>query len=794
MKYHVTGMSCAACSSRVEKAVSSVEGVTNCSVNLLTNTINVEGTASEQDIINAVISAGYGIKSNKFDKKQTYLNINEKSNLIISIILVLILMYFSMGVNMFNLPLPIFFYENYIAIAIVQMLLALIVMLINKKFFINGFKGIIKGNPNMDSLVSIGSGASFVYSLYLLFRMTLGENHIHGLYFESAAMILALISVGKMLEKYSKDKTTMAIKALSELKPQTATVIIDGKETVVPITNVHVGDIFIVKPGESISVDGVIIEGNSVVDESMLTGESLPVEKGINDFVYGATINKNGFLKCKVTSIGEDTVLSKIIQTVTDASASKAPIAKIADKIAGVFVPTVIIIAFITGISWFIIDNNFSVAFERAISVLVISCPCSLGLATPVAIMVGSGVGAKKGILFKNAAALEETAKISTIVFDKTGTITNGKPVVTDVLSINKDLLRYAYSIEKMSEHPLANAINMEAQKNNIIPFETYDFNNHIGKGISCKIDNKILRAGNYDFINIKINDETYNLTQKLSNEGKTVLFFALDDEFLGAIAVADTLKVDSKKTIRSLKKAGYKIYMLTGDNELTAKAIANSVDIDNVYANVLPQDKADIINTLKRDGKVLMVGDGINDAPALVIADIGMAIGKGTDIAIDSADIVLMNNNLNDVSEALYLSKKVLKNIKENLFWAFFYNSLGIPLAAGVFTSILGWQLNPMIAAAAMSLSSFCVVSNALRLNLLNYKKENKKMKKTVKISGMMCPHCEARVKKLLENLPQVDMADVSHKDGTAILSLNDTLDDEDIKILIEKEGYKVL
>lgn len=795
MKFNVTGMSCAACSARVEKAVSSVNGVTSCSVNLLTNSMIVEGNVKNEDIIKAVELAGYGI-SDSIDNKENINNsfLKGKVNLILSIVFVLIIMYFSMGVNMFSAPLPSFLTNKYIVIAIIQMVFAFAVMVINKKFFINGFKGALKGAFNMDTLVSIGSGASFIYSVYLLFRMINGENHIHNLYFESAAMILALISVGKLLEEYSKGKTTNAIKSLIELKPETATLIIDNEEIVVPVEKVKISDVFIVKPGENISVDGIIIDGNTVIDESMLTGESIPVEKSINNKVYSGTINKSGYIKCRATNVGENTVLSKIIKTVTDATATKAPIAKTADKVAGIFVPIVIILALITGVCWFFVENNFSISFERAISVLVISCPCSLGLATPVAIMVGSGVGAKKGILFKSAAALEEAGRVNTIVFDKTGTLTNGTPNVTDIISNNNNLLKYAYSVEKMSEHPLAKAINNKAIKQNVTPYNVTDFVNHIGKGISCKIDGKVLRAGNLQFVNIPNEKEIEDLLQYLSEQGKTVLYFSLDGEYLGAIAVADTLKEDSIKTVEKLKKNGYNVYMLTGDNELTAKRIAKNVGIENVFAKVLPDEKAEIIKQLKQNGKVLMVGDGINDAPALAVADVSMAIGKGTDIAINSADIVLMNSNLTDVSNALFLSKKVLKNIKENLFWAFFYNSIGIPLAAGVFSSLLGWQLNPMIAAAAMSLSSICVVFNALRLNFVNFNKEKKKMKKTVKISGMMCPHCEARVKKLFESLPQVSEAEVSHKKGTAILTLNDALADDEIKTLVENEGYKVV
>lgn len=795
MKFSITGMSCAACSSRVEKAVSGLDGVKKCSVNLLTNSMIVDGDANVESIISAVEKAGYGAyvdgKINK-DNVKSEINISNRIlKIIFSVFFVLVLMYFSMG-HMLRLPIPLFFKENHIATALIQMILSSVVIVINQNFFIKGFKGLLKGTANMDTLVSVGSGASFVYSVYLVFRMTLGENHIHGLYFDSAAMILTLISVGKMLEAYSKGKTTSAINSLIALKPQNATVIRDNKEKVVNIDEVVVGDIFVIKPGESIPVDGVIIEGFSSVDESALTGESVPVDKKVNDKISAATLNVSGFLKCKATGVGEDTALARIIKTVSDASAGKAPIAKIADRVAGIFVPVVVILSVITWVTWFFISKDFAHSFERAISVLVISCPCALGLATPVAIMVGNGVAARKGILFKTASSLEEAARTKYVIFDKTGTITEGKPQVTDVFSDdNNKLLKYAYSVERKSEHPLAKAIVKKAEELKISSFETSNFIAHSGHGVSCEIDGKTLVGGNFEFLNCEIDEKYLIKAKEYSSVGKTPLFFSFDNEFLGIIAVADVIKNDSKQAIESLKQMGIHSIMLTGDNDITAKVIADNAGISEYKANVLPENKALEIKEMQKYGKVMMVGDGINDAPALVTADVGVAIGTGTDIAIDSADVILMNSSLMDVVKSIKISRAVLKIIKQNLFWAFVYNCIGIPLAAGVFIPILGWEMNPMFGAAAMSLSSFCVISNALRLNFLNIKDKEKKMKKVIKIGGMMCGHCEARVKKLLENFTEVDEAIVSYKKGTAILSLNSELSDEKIREAIENDGY---
>lgn len=794
MKFTVTGMSCAACSTRVENAVKKLDGIESCNVNLLTNSMQVEGKVSSESIIAAVEAAGYvayeeNIKKSDIEKpKKENLHF---LRLFLSVLLVLFLMYFSMG-HMIKLPLPSFFYNNDIAVALFQLILSAFVMIINQRFFINGFRDVFKGSFNMDTLVSLGSSASFIYSVYLTFRMTLGEDHLNGLYFDSAAMILTLISVGKMLEAYSKGKTTNAINALISLKPQKATVVKDGVEFVVDVDNVIVGDIFIIKPGESVPVDGVVVEGFSSVDESMLTGESISVDKNINDKVSAATINLSGFLKCKATHVGEETLLAKIIKTVSDASSSKAPIAKIADKVSGVFVPIVIFISIITFIIWYIISNDFSFSFERAISILVVSCPCALGLATPVAIMVGSGVAAKKGILFKTAQSLEFAGKINIVTIDKTGTLTKGKPEVTDIFSNEADkLLLYAYSVERKSEHPLARAIVKKAEQDNIQPLEIYDFIAHSGHGVSCVVNGKILRGGNIDFV-LEDNNSLYlDKANEFSKEGKTPLLFSLDNELLGIIAVSDTLKEDSFQAIQALNNLNIKTVMLTGDNEVTASVIASKSGIKEFKASVLPQDKSAIINELKKAGNVAMVGDGINDAPALASSDIGIAVGAGADIAIDSADIVLMNSSLMDAYNAILIGKAVLKTIKQNLFWAFIYNCIGIPLAAGVFIPLFDWGLNPMFCAAAMSLSSFFVVTNALRLNLIKLDKKEKKMKKVVKIGGMMCGHCEARVKKILETFPQVDEAIVSHKKGTAILSLNSELDDNEIKKIIENDGY---
>ncbi len=795
MKFSVSGMSCAACSARVEKAVKSVNGVTACSVNLLTNSMVVEGAASEEEIISAVEKAGYGAKGEKAKKEEPRQRNEEKGlffRVIASIVISLVLMYVAMGHNMWAFPLPKFFEGNNVAIGILQMLLAISVMIINKKFFISGFKGAIHGAPNMDTLVSLGSGISFLYSVILLFRMTAGENHLHGLYFESAAMILALISLGKAFEARSKGKTTDAIKALTKLKPSTVTVIRNDIEQTIDISGLREGDVFVVRPGESIGADGIVLSGNSTVDESALTGESMPVDKTEGDLVTAATINLTGFIKCEALKVGEDTAFSKIIKTVSEASATKAPIAKTADKVAGIFVPTVISIAIITFICWLALDGELGFALERAISVLVISCPCALGLATPVAIMVGSGVGAKFGILYKNAAALEEAGRIKTVVLDKTGTITKGTPVVTDIISENSDLLSIAASLEKQSEHPLAKAVCAKAQEQGERVLSCEEFTMRAGSGVQGKINGCFVRGGKLDFMKNQIDEAKRKKCEMLAKEGKTLLFFENETESLGVIAVRDEVKESSKNAINRLKRMGISVVMLTGDNKYTAEAIGKEVGIDLVKAEILPQGKAEEVRKLKKGGKVAMIGDGVNDAPALTEADVGIAIGAGSDVAIDSANIVLISNDLEDGVNALILGRKVLKNIKENLFWAFFYNCIGIPLAAGVLINLLNLQMSPMLGALAMSLSSICVVSNALRLNLINFNsKKEKKMKKVVKIGGMMCGHCEARVKKLLESFPQVDEAAVSHTSGTAILTLNAPLDDKTIKNVIEEDGY---
>ncbi len=737
-QYDITGMSCAACSARVEKAVLALSGVSECSVNLLTNSMSVEGEADDKQIIDAVKKAGYGasIKGEKkeeekgsFSDEITLL----KKRLFYSLGFLLVLMYFSMGHTMWGFPVPEFFENNHIAMGILQMLLSLAVMIINKKFFINGFSGLVKGSPNMDSLVAIGSGASFVYSVYALFMMTRAEilrksalslSYMHEFYFEGAAMILTLITVGKLLEARSKGKTSDAIKSLMKLSPETAVVIRDEKEVTIKITEVLLGDIFVVRPGERIPVDGIVIDGESAVDESALTGESVPYDKKAGDEVYQATINRSGFIKCKATKIGEDTTLSQIIKMVSDASATKAPVSKAADKVSGVFVPVVIIISLITLVVWLILGKGTGFSLARAISVLVISCPCALGLATPVAIMVASGVGAKCGILFKNAEALELTGKAKIVVFDKTGTITMGEPVVTDIISLNgkteREVLEIACTLESKSEHPLSRAVMKKAEEENILPKESTGFEVFSGNGLKAVCENQILAGGNYEFINgfCEIEDSFKQKADELSNEGKTPLYFSCDGNLLGIIFVSDVIKPDSKSAIEELKNMGLRVYMLTGDNEKTAKAIAKKANITEVISSVKPDGKEKVISELKKDGKVIMVGDGINDAPALTSADIGIAIGAGSDVAIDAAEVVLMKSRLTDVVQAIKLSRKTLKNIYENLFWAFFYNVIGIPLAAGVFYA-LNLTLNPMFAAFAMSLSSFCVVSNALRLNL---------------------------------------------------------------------------
>lgn len=737
-QFDIKGMSCAACSARVEKAVSALSGVLECSVNLLTNSMSVAGEVTDEEIIKAVKKAGYGAKlkgeKKEEDEKGTFSEeiSSLKKRLIYSLGFLLVLMYFSMGHTMWGFPVPEFFARNHIAMGILQMLLSAVVMIINKKFFINGFSGIVKRSPNMDSLVAIGSGASFVYSVYALFMMSdavilgneeLSLSYMHEFYFEGAAMILTLITVGKLLEARSKGKTGDAIKSLMKLSPETAVVIRDEKEISVKITEVRVGDVFVVRPGERIPVDGIVIDGESAVDESALTGESVPYDKKAGDEVYQATINRSGFIKCEATKIGEDTTLSQIIKMVSDASATKAPVSKAADKVSGVFVPVVIIISVITLVAWLIIGKEIGFSLSRAISVLVISCPCALGLATPVAIMVASGVGAKCGILFKNAEALEMTGKAKIVVLDKTGTITKGEPVVTDILALNgkseKEVLETACTLEAKSEHPLSYAVMKKAEEENILPLESTDFEVFSGNGLKCVLDKKILVGGNYEFIKgfCEIEDEVKKKADDLSYEGKTPLYFAFDGKLFGVIFVSDVIKPDSKSAVEELKDMGILVYMLTGDNEKTAKAIAKKANIDEVIASVKPDGKEKVISELKKDGTVIMVGDGINDAPALTSADIGIAIGAGSDVAIDAAEVVLMKSRLSDVVQAIRLSRKTLKNIYENLFWAFFYNALGIPLAAGVFYA-LNLTLNPMFAAFAMSLSSFCVVSNALRLN----------------------------------------------------------------------------
>ncbi len=828
-QYNVTGMSCAACSARVEQAVLKVEGVKSCAVSLLTNSMGVEGTASPKDIIAAVEKAGYGasLKSSYENKKTSDEKILEdketpilKKRLCYSLVFLIILMYFSMGHTMWGWRLPEFFNDNHIAMGLVQLLLTVIIMVINQKFFISGFKSLIHKAPNMDTLVALGSGASFIYSLYALFAMTDAQikgdmtavmSYMHEFYFESAAMILTLITVGKMLEAHSKGKTTDALKSLMRLAPKTAILIKDGKETEVSIEQVKKGDIFAVRPGENIPVDGIVIEGESAVNEAALTGESIPVDKTIGDNVSAATINQSGYIKCEASRVGEDTTLSQIIKMVSDAAATKAPISKAADKVSGIFVPAVITIALITTLIWLLLGQSIGFALARGISVLVISCPCALGLATPVAIMVGNGMGAKNGILFKTAVSLEEAGKINIAVLDKTGTITKGEPDVTDIIPINcneNELLKYAYSLEIKSEHPLAKAIIKKAEKLNISAFEVTDFKALPGNGLSANADGKILKGGNIKFIG-NVSKEINKKAEGLADNGKTPIFFSRDNEILGIIAVADVIKEDSPSAVKELQNMGIKVVMLTGDNEKTAKAIGKQAGVDEVIAGVLPDGKEKAIKNLMKQGKTAMVGDGINDAPALTRADIGIAIGAGTDIAIDAADIVLMKSKLSDVPAAIRLSRATLKNIHENLFWAFIYNIIGIPLAAGLFIALLGWKLNPMFGAAAMSLSSFCVVSNALRLNLFNIHnskkdkkikskklntKENETMEKTIKIEGMMCPHCEAAVKKALESLATVDEAVASHKKGNAVLKLNAETSDEILRKTVEKLGYKML
>lgn len=854
-QYTVTGMSCAACSARVEKAVSKVDGVTSCSVSLLTNSMGVEGSATDAQIVEAVEQAGYGASP----KGTATESENDKANnsleqlkaaqdalvdretpklvnrLIASLIFLVVLMYFSMGHMMWGWPLPEFFNGNHVAMGLLQLLLTVAVMVINQKFFISGFKGLIHGAPNMDTLVALGSAASFGYSVYALFAMTAAQvngdmdevmSYMHEFYFESAAMILALITVGKMLEAHSKGKTTDALKSLMQLAPKTATVVRDGVEQEISVDAVKKGDIFVVRPGENIPVDGEIIDGTTAVNESALTGESIPVDKQPKDAVSAATVNQSGFIKCRATRVGEDTTLSQIIQMVSDAAATKAPIAKIADRVSGVFVPAVITIAIITIIAWLIAGETVGFALARGISVLVISCPCALGLATPVAIMVGNGKGAKSGILFKTAASLEATGRTQIVALDKTGTITSGEPKVTDIVpdetffeEIGKHagaLLAIAASVEAKSEHPLAKAIMERAKTDEIAVAEVTDFSAVVGNGLTAILAGKMIKAGNLAFVSkfVKVSDDMRAKAVEFSKEGKTPLFFAADDRLCGIIAVADTIKEDSPEAVRQLKNMGIRVVMLTGDNEQTANAIGKQAGVDEVIAGVLPDGKEAVIRKLKKQGRVAMVGDGINDAPALTRADMGIAIGAGSDVAIDAADVVLMKSRLIDVPAAVRLSRATLTNIHENLFWAFFYNVIGIPLAAGLWYPLLGWKLNPMFGAAAMSLSSFCVVTNALRLNLCRVydpkhdrkatpdrknktdkpnESEEKSMTKTMNIEGMMCGHCEARVKKALEALDAVSEAAVSHESGTAVVTLSSDISDEKLKETVEAEDYKV-
>ncbi len=841
-QFSVTGMTCAACSTRVEKAVSAVEGVTGCSVSLLTNSMGVEGSASVAAVIKAVEDAGYGAAvkggssasgSSKAPDYDDMLVDKEtpvmKKRLIASLVLLTPLMYFSMGHMMWGWPLPAWFDGNHVAMGLVQLLLATAIMIVNQKFFINGFKGLLHRSPNMDTLVALGSGASYIYSVYALFAMTASKtpeetmHFMHEFYFESAAMILALITVGKMLEARSKGKTTDALKSLMKLAPKTATVIRDGAETEVGIEQVQIGDVFVVRPGENIPVDGIVLEGTSAVNESALTGESIPVDKEAGDQVSAATLNQSGFLKCEAKRVGEDTTLSQIIQMVSDAAATKAPIAKIADRVSGVFVPVVITIAVITTLIWLIAGQDIGYALARGISVLVISCPCALGLATPVAIMVGNGMGAKSGIMFKTAVSLEETGKTQIVALDKTGTITNGEPKVTDIVpgeGYSQDtLLSLAYALEQKSEHPLARAIIAYGDEQGFAKQEVTDFAAVAGNGLTGTLEGKKLSGGNRRFMEKKcrISATMREQAKKLAEEGKTPLYFAEDDHFAGIIAVADVMKQDSAQAIKELQNMGIKVVMLTGDNARTAKAIGAQAGVDQVIAGVLPDGKESVIRSLQEHGKVTMVGDGINDAPALTRADIGIAIGAGTDIAIDAADVVLMKSNLLDVPAAIRLSRQTLKNIHENLFWAFFYNVIGIPLAAGLFIPLFGWKLNPMFGAAAMSLSSFCVVSNALRLNLFQMynahkdkklknevvlpvmetaeeEKEMETMEKVMEIKGMMCGHCEARVKKTLEAIEGVAEAIVSHEKGTAIVKMTAEVADDVLAAAVTAQDYEVV
>ena len=825
-QYTVTGMSCAACSARVEKAVGNLKGVSECSVSLLTNSMTVEGDVSSEDVIKAVKKAGYGAyeKGNGGGEKHDGIaNDKEVSSLmrrlLTSLGFLIALMYFSMGYTMFSLPLPPLLEKSPVFIAVVQMILALIVIIINRKFYVNGIKGIINKAPNMDTLVSLGSFAAFVYSSAVLAVMIRSvsdgnvKHYLHDLYFESSAMILVLITVGKLLESISKGKTANALKSLIELAPKTATVIYDGEEKIIPASEIKKGDVFIVRSGEAVPADGVVTDGQCAVDESSLTGESIPVDKQNGDHVCAGTINSSGYIKCEAVSVGDDTVLSQIIKTVSDAAATKAPIAKIADKVSGIFVPAVIMIAIVTAIIWLVLGKEIGFALARGISVLVISCPCALGLATPVAIMVGNGVGAKNGILFKSASSLEHAGKTDIVVFDKTGTVTSGVPQVTDVIPCDgvshSELLKLALSLEVKSEHPLARAIVSKAYAEDISPDETEDFEVFAGNGIKCKINGIELCGGNLSFISSKtqVDDDIKEKAYALAQEGKTPIFFISDGKLSGIIALADVIKEDSARAVKELQDMGIKVVMLTGDNEVTAKVIAQKAGISDVIAGVLPIGKESRIMALKKNGRVMMVGDGINDAPALMRADLGVAIGSGTDIAIDAADIVLMKSRLSDVPALIRLSRATLRIIHQNLFWAFIYNVIGIPLACGAFISLLGWQMNPMFGAAAMSLSSFCVVSNALRLNFLKIydtSKDKKKKSQTaggadgltvsLKVSGMMCGHCEARVKDALEELPEVKSAEADYKTGTVFINLKSECDEKKLKKVISEQGYKVI
>ena len=828
-QYQVTGMSCAACSARVEKAVSKVPGVTACSVSLLTNSMGVEGTAGEQAVIAAVEAAGYGASVKGApaaaapaadDPLADHETPALKRRLYSSLVFLVALMYLSMGHMMWGWPAPAFLAENHVAMGLVQLLLTAIIMVINQRFFISGFKSLWHRSPNMDTLVALGSTASFVYSVYALFAMTGAQARgdaaqvmgwMHEFYFESAAMILTLITVGKMLEARSKGRTTDALKGLMKLAPQTATLLVDGQERTVPIGDVKQGDLFVVRPGENIPVDGVVLEGHSAVNESALTGESIPVDKAEGDAVSAATVNQSGFLRCQATRVGEDTTLSQIIRMVSDAAATKAPIAKVADRVSGVFVPVVIAIALIATAVWLATGADFGYALARGISVLVISCPCALGLATPVAIMVGNGKGAKNGILFKTAVSLEEAGKVRVVALDKTGTITTGQPRVTDVLPApgvtDEQLIAAAYALEQKSEHPLAHAVVERAQNLGLKAQEVSDFAALPGNGLTAMLDGEALSGGSLAFISgrTEVSGDMRAQADHLSGEGKTPLLFSRGGRLLGMIAVADAIKPESPQAVRELQNMGIRVVMLTGDNQRTAEAISRQAGVDQVIAGVLPDGKESVIRSLQSQGKVAMVGDGINDAPALTRADIGIAIGAGTDVAIDAADVVLMNSHLTDVPAAIRLSRATLRNIHENLFWAFIYNIIGIPLAAGVFIPLLGWQLNPMFGAAAMSLSSFCVVSNALRLNLfdphsarkdhrIKFAKEPKTMQKTLKIEGMMCTHCSGRVKKALEELPGVVSAEVSHENGTAVVTMSAPVDDATLKKAVEDQGYQVV